>query len=77
MAKLPTVALKAVVPIILRRAKERAMLEEDLCRMDCHGLMKRPWCLKYQKIVAKLLTNRDNWWIGTVYQDPETWIAST
>ena len=55
MAKLPTVAVKAVVPIVPKGTKERAMLEEDLCQMGCHGLMERPWCLKYKKIVAELL----------------------
>ena len=59
MAKLPIVALKAMVPVISRRAKKRAMLEEDLCRMGCHSLMERLWCLKYKKIVAKLLANQD------------------
>ena len=57
MAKLPTVALKAVIPVILKGTKERAMMEEDLCRIGCHGLMERPWCLKYKKIVAELLTS--------------------
>ena len=33
MAKLPTIALKAVVPVIPKGAKEQAMLEEDLRRM--------------------------------------------
>ena len=56
MAKLPTIALKAVVPIIQRGEKERAMLKKDLCRMDCHSLMERSWCLEYEKIVAKFLT---------------------
>ena len=37
MAK--SVALKTIIPVILRRAKERAMLEEDLRRMGCYGLM--------------------------------------
>ena len=57
MAKLPIVALKAVVRIIPRGAKECMMLEEDLRWMGCHGLMERPWCLKYEKIVVELLTN--------------------
>ena len=57
MVKLPIVALKVVVPVIPRGAMERAMLEEDLRRMGCHGLMERPWCLKYEKIMAELLTS--------------------
>ena len=60
MAKLPTVALKAVVPVIPKGEKEQAMLEEDLRLMGCHSLMERPWCLKYEKIVVELLSSRDN-----------------
>ena len=77
MAKLPTISLKAVVSVILRGAKERAMLEEDLRWMDCHGLMERPWCLKYKKIVAELLASRNNRWNRTVQQDSEMWTATT
>ena len=41
MAKLPTVALKAMVLVVPRGAKERVMLEENLCQMGCHGLMEK------------------------------------
>ena len=51
MAKQAKVALKAMVPVITRGAEEKAMLEEDLRRMGCHGLMQQPWCIKYEKIV--------------------------
>ena len=54
MAKQGTVALKMVLPVIPREAKEKAMLEEDLKRMGCHGLMLWPWCIKYEKIVHEL-----------------------
>ena len=54
MAKLLNVSLKAVVLVLLNGAKERAMLKEDLCWMDCHGLMEWPCCLKYKRIVAEL-----------------------
>ena len=59
MAKLSTLALKAVVPVVPKGAKEQAMLEEDLCRMGYHGLMERPWCLKYKKIVTEILASQD------------------
>ena len=52
------------------------MLEEDLCQMDCHGLMERLWCLKYEKIVAKMMTNQNTRWNGTVHQDLETWTTT-
>ena len=75
MAKLSTVVLKAVISVIPRGAKEKAMLEEDLCRMGCHGLMEQLWCLKYEMIVAELLVDQDNGWAGTVCQDTDKWTA--
>ena len=54
MAKQRTIALKIVVPVIPRGAEEKAMLKEDLKRMRCHGLMLRPWSIKYEKIVQEL-----------------------
>ena len=47
MAKQGTVALKMVSPVIPKGADEKAMLEEDFTRMGYHGLMTRPWCIKY------------------------------
>ena len=76
MAKLSTVALKAVVPVVPRGAKERAMLEENICRMGCHRLMERSWCLKYEKIMAKLLASQNIQWNGMVRQNPEMWTAA-
>ena len=76
MAKLPTIALKLVVPVVPKGAKVWAMLEEDLRQMGCHGLMERLWCHKYEKIVVELLTSRDTRWNGTVRQDPETWAVA-
>ena len=49
-----TVALKMVSPMIPKGADEKTMLEEDLTWMECHGLMMRPWCIKYEKIVQEL-----------------------
>ena len=69
MAKLLAVVLKAVIPVIPRGAKERVMLKEDLGLMDCHGLMEQPWCLKYDKIIAELLMDRDNRWARTLHHD--------
>ena len=39
MVRQGTVALKMVVPVISKGAEEKAMLEEDLRRMGCHGLI--------------------------------------
>ena len=41
MAKLLSVVLKAVVPVLANGAKERALLEEDLRHIKCHRLMER------------------------------------
>ena len=60
MAKQGTIALKMVVPVISRGAKEKAMIEEDMRRVRCHELIQRPWCIKYEKIVQKLQQKRDN-----------------
>ena len=57
MAKQGTMALKMVVPAILRGAEEMAMLEEELRIMGCHGLMVQPWSIKYKKIVQELQQN--------------------
>ena len=54
MAKQGMITLKMVAPVIPRGAEEKAMLEEDLKRMRCHGLMLRPWSIKYEKIMQEL-----------------------
>ena len=41
MAKLPNIALKAIVLVTLSGTNEKVMLEEDLCWMGCQGLIKR------------------------------------
>ena len=37
------VALRNVTPSIPEGGVERAQLEEDLKKMQCEGLLKRPW----------------------------------
>ena len=75
MAKQASVALKAVVSVISKGAKEKAMLEEDLRRMGCYGLIQWPWCIKYKKIVLELQQKRDNRWNRIVQQDPKKWMV--
>ena len=75
MAKQGSVALKTVVLVIPRGVEEKAMLEGDLRKMGCHGLMQRPWCIKYEKIVQELQQKQDNRWHGTVRQDADKWMA--
>ena len=42
MVKVGAMALKAVVPGILKAVKDRELLEEDLCRIGCHGFLGKP-----------------------------------
>ena len=39
------VLLWMVVQNIPINKKKKALLEKDLCTMDCHGFLERPWCL--------------------------------
>ena len=71
MAKQGTIALKIVAPVISIGAEEKTMLEEDLKRMGCHGLMLQPWSIKYEKIVQELQQKQSNQWAGTIREDPD------
>ena len=75
-SKQGTVALKMVSPSVPKDVNEKAMLEEDLTRMGCHGLMMRPWCIKYEKIVQELQRKQSNQWAGTIRRDPDLWTAA-
>ena len=76
MTKQGTIALKMVTPAIPRGAEEKAMLEEDLKQMGCHGLMLRPWSIKYKKIVQELLQKQGNQWTGTICRNPDLWTTA-
>ena len=73
-AKQGTVALKMVSPVIPKGANEKAM--QDLTWMGCHGLMTRPWCIKYEKIVQELQRKQANQWAKTIRWDPDLWTAT-
>ena len=73
MVKAGAMALKAVVPGVLKSVRDRELLEEDLRRIGCHGFMGRPWGLRMEDLVVELLGDKDNWWDGTVRQAPEKW----
>ena len=73
MAKHRTISLKMVAPVIPRGAKEKAILEEDLKRMGCYGLMLQPWSIKYEKIVQELLQKQGNQWARSI---PDLWTAA-
>ena len=52
MVKAGAMALKAVVSGAPNNAKERELLEEDLHRIGCHGLMGKRWGLRMEEIEA-------------------------
>ena len=66
MVKARAMALKAVVLGIPKSANDWELLEEDLQRIGCHGLMEKPWGLRMEEMVVELLGDKDNWWHGTV-----------
>ena len=73
MVKAGAMALKAVVPGIPKSAKDRELLEEDLRRIGCHGLMGKPW--RMEDLVVQLLGDKDNEWHRTMRQAPKKWMA--
>ena len=75
MVKAGAMALKTVVPGVPKSAKDWELLEEDLRRIGCHGLMERPWRLWMEEMVSELMSDKDNWWHGTMRQTLEKWTA--
>ena len=75
MVKAGAMALKVVVLGIPKSAKDRELLEKDLRRIGCHGLIEKPWGLRMEDLVVELLGDRDNRWHRTVRQAPEKWTA--
>ena len=62
----PTVALqtlimlRSMVPVIPQEPAKRAHLEEDLTRIECIGLINKPWTVKDEKMIWKILTGVPN-----------------
>ena len=75
MVKTGAMALKAVVAGMPKSVKDRELSEEDLRRIGCHGLLRKPWGLRMEEMVAELIREKDNWWDETVRQAPEKWTA--
>ena len=75
MVKTGAMALKAVVPGMPKSVKDRELLEEDLRRIGCNGLLGKPWGLRMEDMVAELIGDKDNRWDRTVRQAPEKWTA--
>ena len=66
-------ALRVVVLEVSGNAKERELLEEDLHRISCHGLLEKPWNVQREEIMVELMGEKDNRWDGTVRQALERW----
>ena len=66
MVKARAMALKVVVPGVLKSMRDRELLEEDLRRIGCHGFMGRPWGLRMEDMVVELLGDKDNRLHGTL-----------
>ena len=67
--------LRSVVPAIPKESGERAHLEEDLTRIGCIGLMRKPWSVKDERLVRELTTGAPNQYERIVRARPESWDA--
>ena len=54
--------LKTIISSLPKIEREKAMLEEDLKLMGCHGLLEWPWCLKDEVMVGELLIAKSTKW---------------
>ena len=68
MVKVGAMAFKALASGFLENVEERELLEEDLCHINRHGFLEKPWNLKMEGMVAELMGEKDNWWFRTVRQ---------
>lgn len=59
------ITIKAVVPIIMDDKAAKAMLGQDLDRMECVGLLQAPLCLKDANMVQELVQRVPNQFEGT------------
>ena len=74
MGKTP-LTLRSVVPAIPKEPGERAYLEENLTRIECIGLLSKPWSVKDKRMVRELITGAPNQYKGTNRARPKTWDA--
>ena len=69
-------SLRTVTPNIPENPLELVELIEDLRRMRCIGLLERPWTLKREEIVRKLVQPEcPNIFDGTIRDRPQMWTA--
>ena len=48
------IAFRMIIPEVPKNKREKALLEEDVQRMDCHSLLERLWYLQDEEMVKKL-----------------------
>ena len=66
------IALHSGVMVILREPGERTNLEKDLTRIECIRLISKPWIIKDEKMVRKILTGVPNQYKLTICRQSET-----
>jgi hypothetical protein len=73
-SKVPSeVKIRKIVPEVPRDETERGELLEDLQRMDCSGLLQKPWGFKDDRIVRELLDGVTNEFDNTIRATPTRW----
>ena len=71
-----TISLRTVTPSIPENPIELEELKEDLRRMRCARLLERPWELKREELVRKLVQpERPNIFDKTIRDRPQIWTA--
>ena len=63
--------LRNVVPAISKCKSEMRELTKDLTRMGWKGLLAKPWNLRNEAVLRKILVERRNQWERTMRQDLE------
>ena len=69
------ISLKALVPVVPKTPTVRQKLEEDLERIGCAGLLNKPWNIKDEGLVRKLVQGAPNQFNLTIRGKPERWTA--
>ena len=73
MTEKTPLTLRSVVLAIPKEPGERVYLEEDLTRIGCIGLLRKPWMVKDERMVRELTIEAPNQYEVTVRARPETW----
>ena len=71
------VALRNVTPSIPEGGLEHTQLEKDLKKMQCEGLLERPWSFKHEEIIQELLElERPTVFDETIRDRPQQWSST-